>query len=242
MSLKMVLENLDGLDEGLRSLYEEKDGKFHLKLDGYEDPGALLRAKQHEKEARKKAEDELRDVRKELTELKDRLDNESDDKNRKKGDVAAIEESWRKKLEAREAELKGELGKRDETINRLLVDNVATRLAGELSDSPELLEGLIRARLRVHDGETRVVDEKGELSAATIEELAKEFRENKKYAAVIRGSQANGGGSNGGGNGARGTKAFKDLSEKERTELSRTNPAEFRRLADAHKAENQTSY
>src|SRR3546814_19358677 len=53
---KMQLDNLDGLDESLHGFYEERDGKFVLNLDGYEDPAALKRAKDYEKEARKKAE------------------------------------------------------------------------------------------------------------------------------------------------------------------------------------------
>lgn len=34
MSLKTVIENLDGLDEAITKLYTEKDGKFILQLDG----------------------------------------------------------------------------------------------------------------------------------------------------------------------------------------------------------------
>lgn len=240
--LKMQLDNLDGVDETLHAMYEERDGKFHLLLDGYEDPAALKRAKDHEKDARKKAEKELKDLRAEFDELKESIEAQNDDKNRKKGDLAAVEQSYKDKIEKMKEEHQKELDARDAQISTLLVDNVADTMAAELSEAPELLGDIIRKRLTVKDGETRVLDAKGELSATTVDELREEFRSNKKYAAVIRGSQANGGGSGGGGNGGGATKPFKDLSEKERTELARTNPGEYQRQLDAHRAESKTNY
>lgn len=240
--LKMVLDSLDGVDEALHDSYEERDGKFHLNLDGYEDPAALKRAKDHEKENRKKAEKDLKDLRDEFDQFKADLENNNDDKNRKKGDVAALEQSYKDKIAKLEEKHNKDLEGRDAQISKLLVDNVADSMAAELSDSPELLSDVIRKRLKAEGGETRVLDANGELSATTVEELREEFRSNKKYAAVIRGSQANGGGSGGGGKGGGATKSFKEMSEKERVELAKTNPAEFQRLLDAHKAESKTSY
>ena len=37
-------------------------------------------------------------------------------------------------------------------------------------------------------------------------------------------------------------KAFKDMNEKERTELAKNNPAEYHRQLDALKAESKTNY
>jgi chromosome segregation ATPase len=240
--LKMQLDNLDGLDESLHGFYEEQDGKFVLNLDGYEDPAALKRAKDHEKEARKKAEKELKDLRQEFEDLKAELENNSDDKARKKGDVAALEQSYKDKIEKLKTDHQKELEARDSQISKLLVDNVAETMAADLSDAPELLSDIIRKRLKAENGETRVLDANGELSATTVDELREEFRANKKYAAIIRGSQANGGGSGGGGKGGGATKSFKELTEKERVELAKNNPAEFQRLLDAHKAESKTNY
>lgn len=240
--LKMQLDNLDGLDESLHGFYEERDGKFVLSLDGYEDPAALKRAKDHEKEARKKAEKDLKDLRDEFEQFKQELENNNDDKSRKKGDVAALEQSYKDKIAKLEQKHQQDLAERDSQISKLLVDNVADTMAAELSDSPELLSDIIRKRLKAENGETRVLDANGELSATTVDELREEFRSNKKYAPIIRGSQANGGGSGGGGKGGGATKSFKDMSEKERTELARTNPAEYQRQLDAYRAESKTNY
>ena len=34
MALKLILDSLTGVDSSLHGLYEQKDGKYHLKLDG----------------------------------------------------------------------------------------------------------------------------------------------------------------------------------------------------------------
>lgn len=197
--LKMILDNLDGLDANLASLYEaQADGKFRLQLEGYEDPAALLRAKNHEKQQRQAAEQKTRELQEQIEQLQEQIDGLGDDKHRKKGDVAALEQSYKDKIEKLKADHAKELAGRDAQISKLLVDNVADSMAAELSDAPELLSDIIRKRLTVKDGETRVLNADGEMVATTVDELKEEIRSNKKYAAVIRGSQGSGGGSGGG--------------------------------------------
>ena len=41
MVLKVTVDSLDGLDDGIKSLYKEENGKFRLDLDGYEDVSGL---------------------------------------------------------------------------------------------------------------------------------------------------------------------------------------------------------
>lgn len=240
MKLKMILDNLDGLDENLHSLYEERDGKFHLSLDGYEDPAALKRAKDHEKKQRQEAEQKVRDLQSQIDELNEKIDGAHDDKSRKKGDTEALEASYKDKIKKLEEKHAAALAERDTTISKLLVDNVADTMAAELSDAPELLSDIIRKRLTVKDGETKVLDAEGNLSATTVEELREEIRVNKKYAAVIRGGQGSGGGSNGGGKGGGATKSFKDMSEKERVDLSKANPAEYQRQLAEYRTQSNT--
>lgn len=55
MGLALVVEKLDGVAEGQRALYVEKDGKFHLDVDGIEDTSGLKSALQKEREAAKEA-------------------------------------------------------------------------------------------------------------------------------------------------------------------------------------------
>ncbi|MGB3833789.1 MAG: hypothetical protein WA975_18210 [Mesorhizobium sp.] len=72
MALRTILDSLDGIEEGLHDLYEEKDGKFVLQLDGIDDHPAVAslrnghsNSKRERDEARRKladAEKKLRDI------------------------------------------------------------------------------------------------------------------------------------------------------------------------------------
>jgi hypothetical protein len=111
---------------------------------------------------------------------------------------------------------------------------VAQSLASELavSGSAPLLLPHIARRLKVEivDGTpiTRVLDASGKPSAASVDELKKEFIDNKAFAPVIVGSRASGGGAAGaGGGGGAGTKRFKDLTEAERVALYRESPEKY---------------
>ena len=56
MALKLTLDSLDGVDEGIKSLYVEQDGKFKLAVDGLEDTSGLKSALEKERKARRDAE------------------------------------------------------------------------------------------------------------------------------------------------------------------------------------------
>lgn len=240
--LKLKVPKIEDVEELYRTLYKEVGDEFVLDLEGYQDPGALLRAKDHEKKARQTAEQSLKELRTEFDTFRTEVEQERDDKNRKGGKVEDLDKSWQAKYDRREAELKADIDKRDIKIKTLLVDHVADAMAAELSDTPELLGEIIRKRLTVEDGangpETRVLDANGTLSATTVDELKTEFKSNKKYAAIIRGSQASGGGAAGGGGGAGGlNKSFKDMSESERTDLAKKDPVAYNREFEAYKVE-----
>lgn len=54
-ALPLTVEKLDAVPEAQRSLYVEKDGKFHLDVDGLEDTTGLKTALQKERDAAKEA-------------------------------------------------------------------------------------------------------------------------------------------------------------------------------------------
>ncbi len=200
MSLKLKLDSLDGVDKNLHALYEEKEGKYYLKVEGLEDTSALKRAKDHEKEARKKAEQQLKAIQDELKTLKDQIEANKDDDAKKKGDIEALEKSWKEKLEKREAELQTRLDEMSNGTRTLLVDKEAVRIASELAveGSADVLVPHIKSRLGVEqkDGQfvTVVNDAEGKPSALTLDELKKEIAGNAAFAPVIVGSKATGGG------------------------------------------------
>lgn len=204
--LKRKIAKLEDVKEEFRSLYKEDGaGGFVLMIEGddQEDAGALKRAKDHEKEARKAAE-------KEAKELRDKLDEITAGAARKTGDIEALEKSWGEKLSKREAELLKEIEGRDGHLNKLLVDNVAQSLAAKLSVSPAVIMPHIKSRLQAEfkegAGVTRVLDATGKPSAMTLDELEAEFRGNKDFAPIIIASKASGSGALGsGGGGAQGS-------------------------------------
>jgi len=192
MALKRKIdkESFETLDENKKVFYVEKGDHFELDMED-EDAGALIRAKEHEKEARKKVEAEAKALRERLAALE-----END--MRKRGDVEALEKSWSEKHSKaiQEAEAKAEGIKK--AVRRQLLDTQAKALASEISTVPSLMSKAILERLDVDfDGENgpslRVLDQTGKPSALTLEELKGEFVANKDFASIIIGSKASGG-------------------------------------------------
>lgn len=192
-------DSLDGLDEGARAFYEEKDGKFQLKVNGIpqgEDVSGLkakidelLGEKKTEAEKRKQAEDAARKAAEEAA--------------RKNGDVEALENSWKEKLGKREQELLDQLNGYEGQVKSLTVGRAATDLAAELAvqGSAKALLPHIQARLSmdIRDGKPTVVvlDANGKPSAATLAELKAEFANDPAFAPLIVGTNASGSGAGG---------------------------------------------
>lgn len=190
MALKKKLSKADyeKLAEHLKPEYVEKNGDYHLDLDD-EESGALLRAKDREKELRKEAEAKAKELEARLAEI------EGTDA-RKRGDIETLEKSWKSKLAETEKALLEKLGKKDNYLKSTLVDNVAQQLAAKISTSPALIIPHIKARLAADlDGEvpsTKVLDKDGKLSALSLDDLQNEFVTNPDFGAIIIGSKASG--------------------------------------------------
>lgn len=147
MALKTVVDTLDGLDEAVKALYTETDGKFVLDLDGVDEhpdvsnlKSAYERVKASEKDAKaaaKKAADDLSDA------LKDKPDAEALVKLRTEmeGRITA--------LTAENGDLKGQLTgvTRDRALSDALAGAGVTNPAfvkaatSLLSNSVKLVEG-----------------------------------------------------------------------------------------------------
>ena len=146
---------------------------------------------------------------------------------KKNGDYEALEKSYQEKLQAREAEL-SELYKQRDTQS---INSESQRLAAQLADNTTnqtLLQRFIKDRLTVNDGQVKVTDENGNLSASTIDDLANEFKTSGMYDSLLSGTRASG--TNASGNAASATKSANEYTEAERIELAKTNPEQFKRL------------
>jgi hypothetical protein len=223
MGLKYQLDTLEGVDDTVRALYTEKDGKFVLGIEGLPQPEdvsglkskveELLGEKKAAEKARKDAEDQARLEREEAA--------------RKSGNVEELERSWSEKYNRREAELNGTLeqerGTLSAQIRDLTVGRTATDIASALAipGSAKALLPHIERRLSVEqrDGKPVVVvlDQQGKLSAATLDELKAEFANDTAFAPLIAGSKASGGGAGGAGGGGGAAKGNIGGTKAERT-------------------------
>ncbi|WP_281199284.1 hypothetical protein [Acinetobacter johnsonii] len=230
------LDSLEGLEESQKAFYEEKDGKFVLKVKGIPQPQPQnddgLRKKVDELLAEKKAEQQKR------KEAEEQARKESEENARKKGDIDALEKSWGDKLAARETELLNEKQSLEAQVYKLTVGSKATELAAKLavpgSDSVLLPHISNRLQIETVDGEIkiRVLDLQGKPSALSIEDLEKEFRANEAFKPLIRASGASGSGASGGqGGGA--TKKPHEMTTQERIEWKQRDPAGFKAALDA---------
>lgn len=220
-------EVYDTLSDVVKSEYELKGDVYILKLDDYEDPAELKRARDREKEEARVAKEEARVAKEELDRLKHKGAKDNNDIN-------AIEDSWRAKVTTVEQDRDTKLAKKNGWIQKTLIDNVALKLAGELSDSPTLILPHIKSRLTADfdadEPVTRVLDATGKPSALTLAELRAEFEGSKDFSSIIRGSKANGGGAAGNHAGGGGAKKPSEMNDAERIKLAKDNPTEFRRL------------
>lgn len=201
--LKFQLDTLEGLDDGVKGLYEEKEGKFTLKVDGFpkqtdtsklEEELELFRKKHTEAEKHRKEQEKLaREAALEAAQ--------------KSGDLEAL----RKSIDAEKAAIREEyspkLTRYENTIVNLTVGTAAAKFAAEVfGEHAEVMEPHVKARLTHSiDGETAtvlVVDPTGKPSAKSLEDLKVEFRADKRFAPFVIGSKASGGGApNKGGSG-----------------------------------------
>lgn len=179
------------LADHFKTEYKADGEDFVLDVDGDEDLGPLKNANERLKAERKEAKDALRKAEERLAELED-------GDNKKKGDVAALEKSWEKKLNDQKAEAQTKIDKLTGITTKHLVDNVAISLANELSQkAPKILLPHIKARLAADfegdEPKTRILDAAGKPSALTLADLKKEFVDNSDFSAIITASKATGG-------------------------------------------------
>ena len=228
MSLTYKVASLDDVDAALHSLYEEKDGSFVLKVAGLPEPEDVSGLKANYARLMDEKKEQQRLAREAQAE-KDRLAEEA---ARKTGDIATLEASWQVKFQEREAQLLAEAKSHQDKVLKLTVGSEAQKLAQKLAvqGSSDVLLPHIKHRLYLKDdGSVGVLDSQGGLSAATIEDLEKEFRTNAAFKPLLAADCGSGGGATGGfGGGA--VKKREDYTEQEMREMLDREPAKFNQI------------
>lgn len=225
---KLTTAEYDALSDALKGEYKQ-DGDSYV-LDVEDDP-----AFSSLKEEKRRLKEQLDAAQAEKTarEEAERLAREEAAKS--KGDVDALEKSWKEKYER---DLKTEQDKAtaaNAALQTAFVDSTAQALAQEISLVPTLMVDLIKRRLRVEIVEgapiTRVVDAAGRPSALSVTDLKKEFVDNPEFAAIIKGSNANGGGANGRDKpGGAQPKKLSEMTATEEAKFANEHPEEYSAL------------
>lgn len=158
---------------------------------------------------------------------------------KKAGDIEALENSWREKLETSQSELKQQLISYQSMVSQITSGAEARKLASDLAlpGHTELLLPHIQSRLttEIHDGQprVRVLDAAGNPSALSVDDLRKEIATNPLFAPILAGSRASGGGQTGQSSGGTSRKPFDQMTDSEKVELRKADPQEYKRVVDS---------
>lgn len=184
--LSLEVEKLDAVPEAVRSFYEERDGKYRLKVQGVEDTAGLKSALQKERERGKAAEkwEKLGKTPDEIQEAFARLDAIETDKQKASGNFEAVQKKLMDQFAQKEAVFQSTITSLTEHLRKATVENTmmaALQKAGITSEGIDVLPEVLVKRVKVDmvdgamsvkvfqaDGVTPMLGKKGE---ATVEDL-----------------------------------------------------------------------
>lgn len=207
MALKLTVDSLEGVDEALRSLYTEKDGKHVLNVEGIEDTSALKDALRKERkraddaEKQKKAWERSGKTPDEIAELIEAQQARETTEAERRGE-------WDKLKAQMNTAHQSELAKKDETLAAMrkrlsseLVDKNAVSEIATAGGVPDLLLPHVQRQTKVDDDfNVTVVDAKGDPRIKgngdpfTIKDLVAEMKASDVYGRAFNGSGNSGSG------------------------------------------------
>lgn len=210
LKLKLTADEHKSLDEGIKGLYEEKDGAFVLGVDGIEDTNGLKSALEKERKARSEYEKTVRQYQglgkspDEIAELVKAQEESEKNKLEQKGEweklKAQLLESHKKELAARDEAIQKMKG----TLESYLVDAAATEAIAAAKGIPQLLLPHVKSAVKVieEDGKYQVrvvgpdgsprMNAKGEFLG--IKDFVSEMRESEVFSRAFEGTGTTGSG------------------------------------------------
>ncbi|EFE7739078.1 hypothetical protein [Escherichia coli] len=229
LKYQLTAEEYAQLDETKQSLYALQGEVYICQIEGLPQPEDVtgLKRKNEELLAEKRASDERRRAAEEEARRKE------EERLAAEGNFKQLYESSQTKT----AEWEQRYSQLEQSIHQRDINLAATRIATAIADgdNADILKEFIAKRLKVAEGQVRVTDDSGNLTVSALADLQREFETAPRYASLVRGSQAGGGGA-APKSGDRVTKSFGELRGMERVQLRKDNPAEYERLKKAHEA------
>ncbi|UZS74346.1 hypothetical protein OQB66_08565 [Pseudomonas syringae] len=230
MKYKIDKAAFDALEPSMQAFYKAQGEDYVLAIEGLPSGGEDLEGLKRQNQTLLDEAKEAKRLRREAEESRAQQER---DAAKARGDFEQLFTSSEQALAAERAKL----AEMTASIERRDLTSAASKVATIIAEgeNAEILAEFIQRRLKVVEGQVKVTDAQGNLTIATLDDLAKEFEQTPRYASLVRGTQANGGGATGGkGGGA--AKTWNQMTGMERVELRRTNPAEHARLSAAAKA------
>lgn len=210
MALELTVDNLENVQENLRNLYVEKDGKYQLDVSGIEDTGGLKSALDKEREAHKRLEkatkswEKLGKTPEEIAEILQAHEDAEKAKAEKAGDweklKAQMNDSHAKEIAAKD----NELASMRKALDEYLIDAQATSAIAAAKGVPELLLPHVKQHVKVMEENGKynvtVVDAKGDPringkgEPLTIADLVVEMKQSEIYGRAFEGTGQTGSG------------------------------------------------
>jgi DNA-binding transcriptional MerR regulator len=238
MTLKLIVDALDGVDAKFHDLYAKADdGKFRLKVDGIEDTSGLKSALEKERAAAKEAKafKALGLTPEEIAELKAARDKGEEEAAKKAGDFESLRKKMTEQFEAKERGYLSQIATLSQSEHSAVVSAGLTSAlvaSGATKEGVELLSTLLkdRAKIETVDGKrvVKIFDADGTPMLvngkdATFADLATASA--GKYPQLFAATTKAGSGTQPNGAGRAATKTIK------RSELIALAPAEASKLA-----------
>lgn len=223
MSLKFEVDSLDGLDDSIKALYEQKGERFRLKVEGIDPADELKEALRKERDERRAAKDKLAEFEKAQTE----------------SEAKRLEET--QQFESLYKNTKGELEKRTSELDefrRKIADKergeLATQLANALSRDTGKADLLKKEALAFIQHTSDGVVISGPDGTMTAEQLGKHLTD--RYPFLVDGNQSSGGGATGSNSSGGAVKKFEELTGAELSAIRQKDPAQYDRLNADYKS------
>lgn len=234
MALKKKIDEatFKALPKEVQENYTKSGENYILDLEN-DDADELRRAKDRANEEAKEAKKLAKTLAKELEELKETIGDGDKEK-----DIAKLTKAFDAKLAKLQSDFEAatktagdKIASRDALVKKNIIDATTREIAAKISTVPNLMARELATRLDVEidpdtgEASLQVLDSKGKVSSATLEQLTKEFTTNKDFASIIIGSKAAGSGAPRNGperapSGAGGSDKAADLSKMKATDLA----------------------